>query len=140
MKDITKSIAGWIAPSLDDIADLAADALTAIPAELLAHTKNIVISVEDLCGPDIEQDMELDSPLDLLGLYQGRPLDQRSILDVADDVDRITLYRQALLFYWMDRDDPLGAIVRNVIIHEIGHHFGLSDDDMEQLEADGAST
>lgn len=122
------------APTLDDIAAIAEAALATVPHELLRHTDAIAIGIEELCDEQTERDMGLDSPLELLGLYHGRSLDQRSTFDVVEDVDRITLYRTALLYYWIENGETLEAIVRNVIIHEVGHHFGLSDDDMERLE------
>ncbi|MCZ6604051.1 MAG: metallopeptidase family protein [Alphaproteobacteria bacterium] len=122
------------APSLDKIAAIAEAALADIPIHLRHHTTDIVIAVEELCTPEIERDMELDSPFELLGLYQGRSLDSKSSVDVIDDLDRIMLYRRAILDFWSESGETLEDIVRNVMIHEIGHHFGLSDDDMEALE------
>jgi len=78
--------------------------------------------------------MELDSAWDLAGLYQGTPLGARSVLDVARLPDRIVLYRQAILFEWIELGEDLGRLVRNVLIHEIAHHFGFSDADIEALE------
>ena len=109
--------------------------MATIPPELAAHTRDLVIAVEDLCDSDTEREMELESPFDLLGLYHGRPLSTKSNLEVVQDVDRIFLYRRAILDFWVECGEPLEDIVRNVIIHEIGHHFGLSDDDMDALEA-----
>ena len=122
------------APSLDDIATIAEAALATIPAQLAAHTTDLVIAVEELCDGQIERQMGLDSPYELLGLYHGRPLDRKSNFDVVQDVDRIFLYRQAVLLFWAESDETLEDIVRNLMIHEIGHHFGLSDEDMEALE------
>jgi predicted Zn-dependent protease with MMP-like domain len=124
-------------PGLDEIAAIAESAIATIPAELAAHTKGLVIAVEEICDEQTERDMELASPFELLGLYHGRSLDQKSALDVVQDVDRIFLYRRAILDFWAETGETLSDIVRNVIIHEIGHHFGLSDDDMEALERDG---
>lgn len=128
------------APSLDDIAAIAEAALATIPAQLAAHTADLVIGVEELCDGQIERQMGLDSPYELLGLYQGRPLDRKSNFDVVQDVDRIFLYRQAVLLFWAESDETLEDIVRNLMIHEIGHHFGLSDEDMEALENEETAT
>ena len=126
-------------PSLDDIAEIAKAAIATIPANLAAYTKGLVIAVEELCDEETERDMDLASPFDLLGLYHGRSLDRQSTLDVVHDVDRIFLYRRAILDYWVDSGETLEAIVRNVMIHEIGHHFGLSDEDMEAIEDQAAA-
>ena len=123
------------APDLDEIEALALDALAAIPEPLRAHVGNVAIQVEEFPDDDVVRDMELETPFDLLGLYQGISLDRRSVLDVRDDVDRIFLYRRPLLDYWCETGEELRHLIRHVLIHEIGHHFGLSDDDMEALEA-----
>jgi len=123
------------APDLDEIEALALDALTTIPEVLRAHVGNISIQVEEFPDDEVSRDMEIETPFDLLGLYQGISLDQQSLLDVRHDVDRIFLYRRPLLDYWCEMGEDLRHLIRHVLIHEIGHHFGLSDDDMEALEA-----
>lgn len=127
------------APTLDDFATIAEAALDTIPPNLKAHTGDLVIAVLELCDEEVERNMGLASPFELLGLYHGQPLDQKSTHDVVQDVDRIYLYRRAILDFWAESDETLEAIVRNVIIHEVGHHFGLSDDDMEALEESASS-
>ena len=84
---------------------------------------------------EVEKQMELDTPFDLLGLYQGVSMMERGAGHVANDIDRIFLYRRPILDYWCESGEDLPHIVRHVLIHEIGHHFGLSDDDMEAIEA-----
>ena len=123
------------APGLDEIEALALDALATIPAPLRAHVGNVAIQVEEFPDDEVMRDMELETPFDLLGLYQGISLDRQSVLDVRHDVDRIFLYRRPLLDYWCETGEDLRHLIRHVLIHEIGHHFGLSDDDMETLEA-----
>jgi len=113
-----------IAPSLEDIEAIAAEALATIPEEFRRHVGNVRI-----------QEMELDTPFDLLGLYQGVSMMERGAGHVANDIDRIFLYRRPILDYWCESQEDLPHIVRHVLIHEIGHHFGLSDDDMEAIEA-----
>ena len=81
--------------------------------------------------------MELESPFDLMGLYRGVDLAHRSVLDVPRGPDLIFLYRRPLLDYWCETGEDLAHLVRHVLIHEIGHHFGFSDDDMERIEAAG---
>ena len=81
--------------------------------------------------------MDLESPFDLLGLYRGVSLDRKSVMASASDVDMIFLYRRAILDFWCETGEDLGRIVRHVLIHEVGHHFGLSDDDMDRIENEG---
>jgi predicted Zn-dependent protease with MMP-like domain len=122
------------APSLDEIEVLAAEAYTTIPDELRRHVGDVVIRVEEFPDSDTEDEMELDSPFDLLGLYRGVALTRQSVGDVRDDIDMIFLYRRPLLDYWCETGEDLAHLVRHVLIHEIGHHFGFSDEDMEALE------
>jgi len=129
------------APTLEEIEAIAEDALAAIPVPLLRHVGNVVIRVEEFPDEETEAEMELESPFDLLGLYRGVDLTRKSVHDLPTDVDMIFLYRRPMLDYWVESGEDLPHIVRHVLIHEIGHHFGFSDDDMEALEqaADGAS-
>ena len=123
------------APTAADIEALARAALEDIPAELRRRVQGIAILVEDFPDAATERAMGLESPFELLGLYHGVSLDHKSVADAPEDVDRIFLYRRPLLDYWCETGETLEAIVRNTLIHEIGHHFGLSDDDMEALES-----
>ena len=123
------------APTLEDIEAIAAEALATIPEEFRRHVGNVRIQVDDFPSDEVEKAMELDTPFDLLGLYQGVSMVERGAGHVANDIDRIFLYRRPILDYWCESDDDLPHIVRHVLIHEIGHHFGLSDDDMEAIEA-----
>ena len=121
-------------PSLDDLEAMALGAMKTIPDELARHVRNVVIQVMDFPDRETEREMGLKSPFDLLGLYQGVSLDRKSVAWTPADQDRIFLYRRPILDYWCEEDGDLGGIVRHVIIHEIGHHFGLSDADMERIE------
>lgn len=123
-----------VPPSLADLEAIAERALETVPAELLAPVRNLVIHVEDFPDEDTEEEMELESPFDLLGLYRGVDLTRQSVADVRSGPDMIFLYRRPILDYWCETGEELPAIVRHVLIHEIGHHFGLSDDDMERIE------
>ena len=107
-------------PTLTDFEDLAAAALAIIPDELRRHLEGVVIRVSDFADADILADMGLESPFDLLGLYQGVSLDRKSVAATPTDVDMIFLYRRPILEYWF----------------ETGHHFGFSDVDMHRIEAD----
>lgn len=126
-----------IAPSLDDIARLAEAALHEIPDELRQHTRDLVLKIEDLPDDDIVEEMELESPFDLLGLYQGVAMPFQSVGLVRAEPDRVFLFRRPILDYWCETGEALDDIVRHVLIHEIGHHFGFSDEDMDRIEDDG---
>lgn len=121
-------------PTLDDIAAIGRDALQSIPDELRRHVGTVPIMVEEFPDEQTEVDMELETPFDLLGLYRGVALNRKSMSDISSDVDMIFLYRRPILDYWCETGEDLTDVVRHVLIHEIGHHFGLSDDDMERLE------
>ncbi len=121
-------------PGLDDIEALARRALATIPAELRLHAANLVIRVEDFVDEETEDELGLDSPYELLGLYRGVSLNNKSISVSSQDVDMVFLYRRPILDYWCETGEDLADLVRHVLIHEIGHHFGMSDDDMEAIE------
>lgn len=122
------------APSLADIEALADRALATIPAEFKAHLGPLVIRVEEFPDEETEEEMELESPFDILGLYRGVALPHQSVSTPRTEIDMVFLYRRPILDYWCENDDTLEAIVRHVLIHEIGHHLGFSDDDMERIE------
>lgn len=123
-----------VAPSLEDMEIMARRAFDQIPPELTAHVAGVVIRIDDFPDAETEREMELESPFDLLGLYRGVALQDKSISDVPEDVDMIFLYRRPILDYWCEGEEDLQHLIRHVLIHEIGHHFGLSDADMEALE------
>ena len=122
-------------PSLTELELVAEQELEHIPEELRRHIGTVVIRVEEFPDEETEGEMDLDSPFDLLGLYRGVPLPRRSVLDVRTLPDMIFLYRRPILDYWCETGQDFRAVVRHVLIHEIGHHFGLSDADMEAIEA-----
>ena len=121
-------------PSLADLEAMAREQLAAIPPELRRHLGDLVIRVDDFPDEETMEEMDLESPFDLLGLYRGVDLLQRSVSDQPQALDMIYLYRRPLLDYWCETEEDLTRIVRHVLIHEIGHHFGFSDDDMERIE------
>ena len=123
-----------IPPSLADLESLAKEALATIPAELRRHVGDVVIRVDDFPDEETEEEMDLDSPFDLLGLYRGVALPHQSSASVRANLDMIFLYRRPILDYWCETGEDLYGLVRHVLIHEIGHHFGFSDDDMERIE------
>ncbi|BBK40619.1 hypothetical protein STVA_06390 [Allostella vacuolata] len=122
------------APSLADIEGMGRIAMQSIPWELRQHAHDVVIRVEDFPDEETEEEMELESPFDLLGLYRGVSVLHKSVSDPVPHVDMVFLYRRPILDLWCETNDDLLHIVRHVLIHEIGHHFGLSDEDMERLE------
>ncbi len=121
-------------PTLAEIEDLARAALKTIPEELRSHAQDLVIRVEDFPDEETERDMDLETPFDILGLYQGVALARQSVADAPQDLNRVFLYRRPILDYWCETGDDLYRIVRHVLIHEIGHHFGFSDEDMDAIE------
>ncbi|MGH6898766.1 MAG: metallopeptidase family protein [Geminicoccaceae bacterium] len=127
--------AGATPPTARDIERIGRRVLAGLPALFRRHVGDVVIKVEDFPDAATEREMALESPFDLLGLYRGVPVGHGSELGPPrQDVDMIFLYRRPLLDYWCETGEPLDALVRNTLIHEIGHHFGYSDDDMEQIE------
>lgn len=124
------------APSLADFEQLAQQAWERLPPEFRRAAGDVVIRVEDFATDEILDTMEIEDPFDLTGLYQGVSLDRKSVADVPQGPDMVFLYRRPLLDEWADTDVTLGHLVTHVLVHEIGHHFGLSDDDMAAIEAE----
>ena len=124
-------------PSLDDILELAETALSAIPEELRNLVGGSVMAVEDAPDDEVLAAMGMESPWELTGLYRGTPMTQKSVLDIPAEPDTIVLFREPILLEWIETGEDLFRLVRNVLIHEIGHHFGLSDADISRLEDEG---
>jgi predicted Zn-dependent protease with MMP-like domain len=121
-------------PSLAEIEALAQEAYAKLPNEFRAMCQDLVIRVEDFPTDEVLESMHLESEFDLLGLFQGIGLPFQSELAPAHMPNMIWLYRRPILDYWAEHEDSLTAIVTHVLVHEIGHHFGFSDEDMEALE------
>jgi predicted Zn-dependent protease with MMP-like domain len=121
-------------PSLEDFEVLAAEAWQRLPSEFRNACGNVVIRVEDFATDDVLDSLGLEDPFDLMGLYHGVSLDQKSVSDSQRMPDMVFLYRRAILDQWAETDDTLGELITHVLVHEIGHHFGLSDADMEAIE------
>lgn len=124
------------APSLLDFEMLAAQAWEKLPAGFREVAGDLVIRVEDFAADEILDDMDIEDPFDLTGLYQGVSLDKKSLADVPREPDMVFLYRRPILDEWSAGEEELGHLIAHVLIHEIGHHFGFSDDDMQEIEAD----
>ncbi len=123
------------APTADQIERIGREVLEALPEVFRGHVRDVVIRVQDFPDDQTLAAMGIESPFDLLGLYHGVPVGRGSELSAPrSDVDMIFLYRRPLLDYWCETEAPLEDIVRNTLIHEIGHHFGFSDEDMEEIE------
>ena len=123
-------------PDPDTIATLAERALNAIPARLRDHITNLAIAVEEEADDDTLAEMGFETPWELTGLYRGTPLGERSVADVARAPDLIILYRLPSLLEWIEEGEDLSRLVRNVVIHEVAHHFGFTDAEIAALEAE----
>ena len=123
------------APSLAEMETVAHDIFARLPGHFRSLCQGLIIRVDDFPTDEVLEEMDADSEFDLLGLFQGTGLPFQSNDDIARLPNLIWLYRRPILDYWAEHDETLGHIVRHVLIHEIGHHFGLSDDDMEAIEA-----
>jgi predicted Zn-dependent protease with MMP-like domain len=123
-------------PTLDDFHRMAVEGYESIPAEMRRWTEGVVIRIADWPDHEVLRELGFESPYDLLGLYHGIAIGQKSHSDVAPGVDMIFLYREPILAYRAETGEDIEAIVRNTLIHEIGHHFGLSDEEMELLESE----
>jgi predicted Zn-dependent protease with MMP-like domain len=123
------------APSLADIETLAIAAFARLPGEFRALCSDLVIRVDDFPTDEVIERMEAETEFDLLGLFHGVGLPFRSEAISGQMPNMIWLYRRPILDYWAEHEETLGAIITHVLVHEIGHHFGLSDEDMAAIEA-----
>lgn len=126
-------------PSLVEFETIAKAVYRELPAHFRDMSKDVLIRVEDFPTEDVLSSLGIDSPFGLLGLYQGVDLTRQSVLDVSPLPEMIFLYRRPILDYWASHADKLGDVIAHVLVHEIGHHFGLSDDDMERIESEAAN-
>ncbi|WP_426010195.1 metallopeptidase family protein [Caulobacter sp. DWR2-3-1b2] len=124
-----------LAPSLDDFAALARQAFDDLPADFRRQTGDLVFRIDDFASDEVLDDLGIEDPFELTGLYQGVDLAHRSVLGPSPEPSMVFLYRQAILAEWCERGDAsLGELIAHVLVHEIGHHFGLSDDDIHRIE------
>lgn len=137
---ISREAAQWDerkAPGLEVFEELARVCYAGLPGDFRSLTGDIEIRVAEFPDDEALDALEMDDPFDLLGLFEGTGLAHDAAAGITGRLpNRIWLYRRPILDYWAEHDETLGAIVSHVLIHEIGHHFGLSDDDMEAIEAD----
>jgi predicted Zn-dependent protease with MMP-like domain len=128
---------GLKAPSLADFEELAETAYVRLPVRFRKLCDGVVIRVEDFPADDVIKEMELESPFDILGLFTGIGLPQDgAVAETGRLPNMIHLYRRPILDYWAEHEETLGTIVIHVLVHEIGHHFGLSDEDMHRVESE----
>ena len=123
------------APSLADMEVMAHDIFERLPKRFRDLCEGVIIRVDDFPTDEVLDEMQAQSEFDLLGLFQGTGLPHQSHGDIARLPNMIWLYRRPILDYWAEHDEALGAIITHVLVHEIGHHFGLSDGDMAAIEA-----
>jgi predicted Zn-dependent protease with MMP-like domain len=123
-----------LSPSLRELELLALEAYAQLPDTFRELTGEIQIQVADFPSDEIMDDLSMETAFDLLGLFEGRGIAERWNPQTGEGPNRVTLYRRAILDYWAENEETLGDIVTHVLIHEIGHHFGLSDDDMANIE------
>ena len=124
------------APSLDDLAALAEQAFAALPEGFRRLTGDVVFRVDDFPTEEVLDSLGIEDAFELTGLYQGVDIGRRSVFDPNPEPARIFLYRRPILDEWAERGNvTLAELVGHVLVHEIGHHFGLSDDDIDGIEA-----
>jgi predicted Zn-dependent protease with MMP-like domain len=122
------------APSLEEFEVLAIEAFRRLPENFRALCEDLVIRIDDFPTDEVLEHLRAQTEFDLLGLFQGVGLPFRSESAPVQMPNMIWLYRRPILDYWAEHDETLGAVITHVLVHEIGHHFGLSDDDMMALE------
>jgi predicted Zn-dependent protease with MMP-like domain len=137
MADLVSDPLNWRpvkAPSLTELEVLASELFRHLPKKFRELCADVVIQVDDFPSDDVLEEMQTESEFDLLGLFQGVGLPFRAESAVVQMPNMIWLYRRPILDYWAEHDETLGAIIKHVLVHEIGHHFGLSDGDMAAIE------
>lgn len=122
-------------PTAEEIDGIARAAMAQLPPPFAEHLRHVALQVDEFAEEALLQEMGIDHPLDLTGVYEGIPISERSVDTTGTLPDRIRLFRQPILAEWMEEGESFEHLVRHILIHEVGHHFGLSDEDMHALEA-----
>lgn len=128
------------APDADAIAAIAKEAMAALPRRFRDHLDAVVLQVEDFADDDVLDELELEDAFELTGLYTGQPVGAKSVDHSGSLPDMIHLYRVPILLEWIESGEDLVHLVRHVLIHEVGHHFGLSDADIQNIEDSASSS
>ena len=123
-----------IPPSAVEMEAIARRALDSLPEPFANHLRDVVLLIEDFADEETLAAMDIEDPFDLTGIYEGIPVTERSVEHSGTMPDRIRLFRRPILDEWADGDDTLEHLVAHVLVHEVGHHFGLADDDMHAVE------
>ena len=123
-------------PGEEDILAMAETALAALPPRLSRHLEGLAIMVEDMADEETLASLEIESAWELTGLYRGIPMSERSVSDPVRLPDTIMLYRDPILIEWIETGEDLARLVGSVLVHEVAHHFGFSDAEIERIEAD----
>ena len=132
---MTQALPDTIAPDLALIEGLARDAVLALPPPFRTAASQVLLRVVDFAPPDLLESLQIEDPFDLTGLYEGLPLTERSLSDPPQQPDLIWLFRRPILDEWVDRGNvSLAEMVTHVMIHELAHHFGWSDDDIAAID------
>ena len=121
-------------PKAEEIEAIARAALQSLPPAFASHLGDVVLVVEEFADEATLAEMGIDDPFELTGLYEGTPLTEKSVSQSGALPDRVRLFRRPILDEWADGDDSLDHLVTHILVHEIGHHFGFSDEDMHALE------
>lgn len=123
-----------LAPDAAAIERLAEQAIARLPEMFRRHLTNVVLRIEEFADDEVLRQLEIEDPFELSGLYQGRPVSEESSWTSGDLPPMVHLYRRPLLDEWVETGVALEELITHVIVHEIGHHFGFSDDDMHAIE------
>ena len=123
-----------IPPSADEMEAIARQAMLSLPEPFASHLSDVVLLIEEFADDRTLDTMGIEDPFDLSGIYEGIPLTERSVDQSGTLPDKIRLFRRPILDEWAGGEDSLEHLVAHVLVHEVGHHFGLSDEDMHALE------
>ena len=123
-----------IPPSADEMEAIARRALLSLPEPFASHLRDVVLLIEEFADDETLDAMGIEDPFDLSGIYEGIPLTERSVDQSGTLPDKIRLFRRPILDEWAGGEDTLEHLIAHVLVHEVGHHFGLSDEQMHALE------